>query len=137
MHHHVGVAERVTQGLGVADIAAAILHLRPAVGGRVERAPGDAHDPRDPVVGLEQGDQPGPESPGRSGHRDRQILLAARRRGGHSGPGHGGICGHGPTLPDTVAGARVQRYATSRCQRSWQPGRLARAMRRPRDLRSD
>ena len=77
MHHHVGTAERVLQGSGVADVPAAVLHLRPAVGGRIERAPGDTHDPRHPVVRLEQRDQAEAEGSGRAGHRDRQVSLAA------------------------------------------------------------
>ena len=80
VHHYVSVAERVPQGLRVADVAAPVLHLRPAVGGRVERAPGDAHDARHPFVGLQQGHQAEPESTGRAGHRDRQILFSAGHR---------------------------------------------------------
>ncbi len=38
MHHHVGAGERLPQGRGVADVPAAVVQLRPAVGGRVERA---------------------------------------------------------------------------------------------------
>ena len=89
VHHHVGAAERVPQCLGVADVPAAVIHLRPAVGGRVERAPCDAHHPRHPVIGLERRNQAGPEGSGRAGHRDRQIPLAAR---------------HAPTLPDAEDG---------------------------------
>ena len=77
VHHHVGARERVKQGRFVTDVAAAVLQLGPAVGGRVERAPGDADDPRHPVLGLEQGDQAEPERPGRAGHRDRQLALPA------------------------------------------------------------
>jgi hypothetical protein len=77
VHHHIGARERVKQGRFVADVAAAVLQLGPAVGGRVERTAGDAHDPRHPVLGLEQGDQAEPERPGRAGHRDRQLALPA------------------------------------------------------------
>jgi hypothetical protein len=88
VHHHIGARERVKQGRFVADVAAAVLQLGPAVGGRVERAPGDAHDPRHAVLGLEQRDQAEPERPGRTGHRDRQLTLPAHhssvpRRGCH------------------------------------------------------
>jgi hypothetical protein len=88
VHHDVGPVEGVAQGLRVADVAAAVLHLRPAEPVRVERAPGDADDPRHPVVALEQGHQPEPERPGRSGYRDRQLPLIA----------------HHPSLPDVVLG---------------------------------
>ena len=75
MHHHIGAAECVLQGPRVADIGAVVLHLRPAVGGGVERAPSDAHHPRHPMVGLKKWHQAEPESTGRAGHRNRQILF--------------------------------------------------------------
>ena len=76
VHHHVGTVERIPQRIGVADIPAPVLHLRPAVRGRIERAPGDAHDPGHPVVGHQQRHQAEPERAGRAGHRDRQVPLA-------------------------------------------------------------
>jgi hypothetical protein len=68
---------------------------------RVKRAPGDAHDPRNSVVGLEHGDQAEPKRPGRAGHGNRQIILTAR----HSRLPLSGlvdICGNGITTADTA-----------------------------------
>ena len=53
------------------------MQLRPAVLGRVERPPGDAHHRADPVVGFEHGHQPEAECPGRSGDSDRQASSVA------------------------------------------------------------
>ena len=72
MHDHVGPPEGGPQRIGVADVATAVLQLRPAAPGRVERAPRDADDPVDPVVVLEQGQQREPEGPGGPGDRHRQ-----------------------------------------------------------------
>ena len=64
MHHNVGVTEGVVQGPGVADIPTAVRHLRPtSMRPRSNAAPGDAHDPRHPAVGLEQGIKPNPKVP--------------------------------------------------------------------------
>ncbi len=54
MHDDVGAVERLAQRVGVADVALPVLHLRPAALGRVEGTAGDADDPGDPVVVLEQ-----------------------------------------------------------------------------------
>src|SRR5262249_59883121 len=107
VHHHVGAAECVPQGVGVADVPATVLQLRPAVRRRVERAPGDAHHPRHPVIGLEQRKQAEPEGPGGAGHRDRQVPLAvthgphsARRgRQARAGPGPLDVRAEGPGRP--------------------------------------
>ena len=64
-----------SQRLGVADVALPVLHLRPAALGRVEGAAGDADDPGDPVVVLEQRDQPGAERAGRAGDGDGEVAL--------------------------------------------------------------
>ena len=80
VHHDIGIIEGFAQGRGVADVTAAVLHLRPAVPRRVERPPGDADDPRHPVVALEQRHQPEPERPGRPRHRHRQPVLAPARQ---------------------------------------------------------
>ena len=50
--------------------------------GRVERTPGDADDPADPVVGLEPGQEAEAERPRRTGDRDRQrrVVRPARAR---------------------------------------------------------
>ena len=87
VNHHVGTGERVPQRIGVADVPAPVLHLRPAVRGRLERAPGDAHDPRHPVVGHQQRNQAEPERAGRAGHRDRQVALACGYQTGDPSPG--------------------------------------------------
>ena len=71
--HDVSVAERVAQHLGVADVAAPVLRLRPAVRGGVERAPRDARHTRHPVICLKQGHEAEPQGAGRAGHRDRQV----------------------------------------------------------------
>ena len=76
MHHHVRVPEGRAQGAGVTHVALAVVHLRPAAPGRVERTPGDADHPRHAVVGLEQREEPGPEGPGRPRDRDGQIFLS-------------------------------------------------------------
>ena len=58
MDDDVGAVERLAQRVGVADVALPVLHLRPAALGRVEGTAGDADDPGDPVVVLEQRHQP-------------------------------------------------------------------------------
>ena len=84
MHDDVGAVEGLAQRVGVADVALPVLHLRPAALGRVERTAGDADDPRDPVVVLEQRDQAGAEGAGRAGDGDGQPALAPAHRGGPS-----------------------------------------------------
>ena len=73
MHDHVGPGEGVAQGRGVADVAATVLQLRPAVPGRIERAPGDAHDPRDARFGLQQGHEAEAEGAGRPRDGDGEV----------------------------------------------------------------
>ena len=77
----VGAGEGRPQRLGVADVALPVLHLRPAALGRVERTAGDADDPLDPVVVLEERDQAGAERAGRTGDGDGQPALGPRPRG--------------------------------------------------------
>ncbi len=72
---HVGPVEGLLEGGAVADVAAPVLHLRPAVLGRVERAAGDADDAPDPVVGLQPGHEAEAERAGGSGDRDRQRRV--------------------------------------------------------------
>ena len=76
MHHHVDAGERHLQGLGITDVALAVLHLGPAPLGRVERTARDPDDPGDAVVVLQEGDQPRTEGAGGAGDRDREIALA-------------------------------------------------------------
>jgi hypothetical protein len=116
VHHYVGVTERVTQDLGVADVAAAVLHLRPAVRGGVERVPGDADHPGHPLIGFKQGHQAEPEGTGRAGHRDCQILVPA----GRHDPATGGIgpqAGSAKARPDLG----VSRFPPSGHRRSLSP----------------
>ena len=94
MYHHVGAAECLRERPGVTDVPPAVRQLRPAVGRRVERAAGDAHDPRHPLVSLEQRDQAEAEGPGGAGHRDRQVSLAA---------------GHGLTMSDEQPAMNARR----------------------------
>jgi hypothetical protein len=79
----IGVGERLLQGRFVADVPLAVLHLRPAAGGRIKRTPGDADDPLDAIIGLEQGYEAGAEGPGRAGHGDGELARALLLRGGH------------------------------------------------------
>jgi hypothetical protein len=81
VHHRVGAGERRLQGVAVADVALAVLELGPAVLGRIERAPGDADDPADAGVVLEQGQQPEAERAGRAGDGDGERGLGAWRHG--------------------------------------------------------
>ena len=88
---HVRSFERLPERVGLAHVALAVLHLAPAVLGRVERAAGDSDDARDPVIGLEQRDQPGAEGPRRAGDGDGQRLVRQAsprgRTGSRRGPG--------------------------------------------------
>jgi putative phosphoesterase len=76
VHDDVGTGERLLERRRVAHVAAAVAHLRPAVLGRVERTPRDAHDPVDPRVGLQQRQQPEAERAGRPGDCHREPLSA-------------------------------------------------------------
>ena len=78
VHHDVSMTERLTQQLRVADVAALVLRLRPAVRRGVERAARHGRHVRYPVVGLEQGHQAEPKGAGRAGHRDRQASHRLR-----------------------------------------------------------
>ena len=78
VHHDVSMAKRVTQHLSVADVAAQVLRLRPAVRCGVERVACDAGHVRHPVVGLEQGHKAEPQGAGHAGHRDRQVRPCLR-----------------------------------------------------------
>jgi hypothetical protein len=75
VHHDVGAAEGLTQRVDVADVAAAVLHLRPAVLVRVERPPGDADDAPDAVVALQQRHEAEAEGAGRAGDGDGQAGI--------------------------------------------------------------
>src|SRR5674476_98324 len=57
VNDHLGPIERGPQRVGVANVTAAVLHLRPATLRRIERPPSDADDAIDPIVLLEQGHQ--------------------------------------------------------------------------------
>jgi hypothetical protein len=70
---HVGPGERGLQRGRVPDVAPPVGQLGPAVPGRVERPAGDADHMRDPLVRLQQWDQPEAERAGRTGHRHGEL----------------------------------------------------------------
>ncbi len=72
MHDHVRALERRPQGVGVADVTGAVVHLGPPALSRVERPPRDADDLVDLLLVLEQGHQCESEGAGGPGHRHGQ-----------------------------------------------------------------
>src|SRR3954451_15843722 len=92
VYDDVGAGEGLLQHRLVTDVAAAVLHLRPAMLARVERPAGDAHDLADAVVVLQKRHQPEAEGAGRPGHGNGEVssfrghapLLTTRRRATHT-----------------------------------------------------
>ena len=80
MHDGVGAGKRTRERVGLADVALLVLHLRPALAGRVKRAPGDADHALDARVGLQQGHQAVTERPRGTGDGDDKRVLG----GGHA-----------------------------------------------------
>ena len=81
MHDDVGAPEGLLERIRLADVALPVLHLRPAALGRVEGTAGDADDPVDPVVVLEQRDQAGAERARGAGDRDGEVSSGAASSG--------------------------------------------------------
>jgi hypothetical protein len=88
VNHDVTALECLSQRVGVANVTAAVLHLAPAVLGRIERTPRDTDDPSDALLGLEQRHQPEPKGSGRPGDGDDEPCLGGR---------------HATTVPDLAA----------------------------------
>src|SRR3954453_20411300 len=97
VYDDVGAGEGLLQHRLVTDVAAAVLHLRPAMLARVERPAGDAHDLADAVVVLQERHQPEAEGAGRPGHGNGEVSS---------------FRGHAP-LHTTRAGATHTRHASA------------------------
>ena len=85
----VAARERLGQRVLVADVAAAVVELRPAVLGGVEGTARDPDDPGDALVRLEPRDEAEAEGPGGPGDGHGEALRAL---------------GHGPNLPARLSG---------------------------------
>ncbi len=70
------LGKRLLKGTRVANVTLPIFHLRPALGGRVERAASNADDSPDPLVSLKVRHEAEPERPGRP--RDRDVQPGGR-----------------------------------------------------------
>ena len=72
MDDDVGVRNQCVDGTAVENVPLAVLGLCPAVGDRIERAPGHPDDPLDGRIALQRVDCGDAYLAGGSGHRDRQ-----------------------------------------------------------------
>src|SRR3954453_20261227 len=97
VYDDVGAGEGFLQRRLVPDVAAAVLHLRPAMLAGVERPAGDAHDLADALVVLQQRHEPEAEGSGRAGHGNGEVSS---------------FRGHAP-LHTTRAGATHTRHASA------------------------
>jgi hypothetical protein len=75
VYDDVRAGEGIAQGVGISDVTAAVLHLRPALLGRVEGSARHSHHLRDAAVGLQQGQESVAEGPGGAGHGNGQVRL--------------------------------------------------------------